>query len=890
MSDASHGAGAQFHRCALQVNSHGYMQRYRGQRQDLDEAGYVRALVEKARSLDIRVLAVTDHNDASGVDAIRAVAEPRGIVVFPGFELTTSESVHVICLYAPATSTSILERFLGEFGVRHTAPSSDPCNVSFPDVLARVKDQGGVAIAAHVTQDNGLLEVLQGKTAVKAWRDENLLAVQIPGPVEELSYTHKQIIRNGNGDYRRRRPPESDLALAVLNAKDVARPEDLEHPSATCLIKMSEIGTEGLRQAFLDPRSRIRLNSDPTPEAHSELVSIRWEGGFLRGAEVRFNANLNVLVGGRGAGKSTVIESLRYVLGLTPLGEEMRTAHADIVKDVLGNGTKTSLLVRSHRPGPREYRIERTVPNPPVVYDVQTGDILDVRVADVFPGIEVYGQHEISELAKSGVERTQLLARFATKDETIANRKRELLRNLEISRGRIEEVRKELDQIEERLAALPGLEVTLKRYQDAGLESDLREQSLLVREERILGTIPERLRPFRSALQELRQELPIDRVFLSSKALEDLPGKEILAGADEVFERLSSDVQRAAEALDRALATADKELEAVHDRFAVRKAQVQSGYEQKLRELQKVRIDGEEFIELRRRIEALRPLKSRQSTLQRDAEEFRSHRLLLLAEWDDTKAEDFRALERAAKNVSRQLQGRVRVRVEFGSNPEALFELLREALRGRLFETFEALRQADNLAPRAFAQACRQGADALVDDFDIPRPQAERLAQTTEEILMRIEELDFPSKTEIELNTAMVGEADVWQPLDRLSTGQRATAVLLLLLLESEAPLVVDQPEDDLDNRFITEGVVPRMRDQKRMRQFLFSTHNANIPVLGDAELIVGLSASGGAEGNAKIAPEHFGSIDADTVRRLVEELLEGGEDAFERRRRKYGF
>ena len=86
----------------------------------------------------------------------------------------------------------------------------------------------------------------------------------------------------------------------------------------------------------------------------------------------------------------------------------------------------------------------------------------------------------------------------------------------------------------------------------------------------------------------------------------------------------------------------------------------------------------------------------------------------------------------------------------------------------------------------------------------------------------------------------------------------------LLLLLESDAPLIVDQPEDDLDNRFITEGVVPRMREEKQRRQFIFSTHNANIPVLGDAELIVGLSASGEAEhGRARIAPEHMGSIDA---------------------------
>ena len=89
---------------------------------------------------------------------------------------------------------------------------------------------------------------------------------------------------------------------------------------------------------------------------------------------------------------------------------------------------------------------------------------------------------------------------------------------------------------------------------------------------------------------------------------------------------------------------------------------------------------------------------------------------------------------------------------------------------------------------------------------------------------------------------------------------------------------------------FITEGIVPRMRGEKQRRQFIFSTHNANIPVLGDAELIVGLSAAGEADrGQARVAPEHTGSIDSPSVRELVEEILEGGREAFERRR-KYGF
>lgn len=81
------------------------------------------------------------------------------------------------------------------------------------------------------------------------------------------------------------------------------------------------------------------------------------------------------------------------------------------------------------------------------------------------------------------------------------------------------------------------------------------------------------------------------------------------------------------------------------------------------------------------------------------------------------------------------------------------------------------------------------------------------------------------------------------------------------------------------------------IRSAKRNRQFVMATHNANIPVLGDAELIVGLTPKGEAGGGtAAVAPEHIGSIDEPSVRELVEEVLEGGRHAFETRRVKYGF
>ena len=131
-----------------------------------------------------------------------------------------------------------------------------------------------------------MLKVLKGQTRTRAWQSEDLLAVQIPGRVEDLPENFRRIVENKDANYRRDHAPEEGLAIAVVNAKDIVEPSDLDDRSATCWIKMSEVSVEGLRQAFLDPGSRIRLNpkeGELEPEEHAELVALAWEGGFLDG-------------------------------------------------------------------------------------------------------------------------------------------------------------------------------------------------------------------------------------------------------------------------------------------------------------------------------------------------------------------------------------------------------------------------------------------------------------------------------------------------------------------------------------------------------------------------------------------------------------------------------
>ena len=196
-------AGAVFHRCALQVNPHHYGGTFRGQAATGDVATHARDIVDKALEFGISVLAITDHNDVSGVPAFQAAASGR-LHVFPGFELSSSEGVHVLCLYPSASEQEQLGRYLGGFGITNPNPSSDPSPMALEGILKKVRKQGGVTVAAHVTSDHGgMLKVLKGQARVGAWRSKHLLAIQIPGPVDALPPDLRQIVENRNAGYRR---------------------------------------------------------------------------------------------------------------------------------------------------------------------------------------------------------------------------------------------------------------------------------------------------------------------------------------------------------------------------------------------------------------------------------------------------------------------------------------------------------------------------------------------------------------------------------------------------------------------------------------------------------------------------------------------------------------
>ena len=171
--------------------------------------------------------------------------------------------------------------------------------------------------------------------------------------------------------------------------------------------------------------------------------------------------------------------------------------------------------------------------------------------------------------------------------------------------------------------------------------------------------------------------------------------------------------------------------------------------------------------------------------------------------------------------------------------------------------------------------------------WGIGKMVAEALSKLQRSKLMKLESLALGHHVNIYLNVAHAEAPAEFRPLEKLSTGQQCTAILHMLLIENDDPLLMDQPEDNLDNAFIAERIVSELRTTKMTRQFIFATHNANIPVFGDAEWIGVFSSQ---QNQGILGLESQGSIDVPAIRDNVACILEGGKEAFIQRKEKYEF
>ncbi|MGI9283397.1 MAG: TrlF family AAA-like ATPase [Endozoicomonas sp.] len=879
---------AQFWKCALQVNPFDYI-RYRGQDIATDEDEYNQKLLAVCLEEKIKVLGIADHGRVESIEAIREKVEPHGIVVFPGFEVTANDKAHFVCLFSEQTSSRVLERYLGSLKLLDIKDGTRPSELSSTQLIEEVDKLGGFLFAAHCTNDNGVLKLKQNHI----WTNPKLKAAQIPGKIEDLKPAdngfYYQVALNRIAQYKR------DTPVALINAADIETPEKLREKSASCLIKMTRPCFQSFKQAFLDPESRLRLNHDVPENYASAIESIRFTNGYLDGVQVEPADHLNALIGGRGTGKSTLIESIRFAMAKEPAMVEAKKMHDKIIRENLSKEkAHVELRVRSAAMGGRLFTVSRRYGDRPVVKD-EHGNISPHSPSELLPELEVLGQNEIYETARTVEGRDQLLSRFLQEKDSLENiRIQKILIKLKENRVSILKAMEQQGELEADVARLPKLEDQAGQFQSLGLEEKLKVIPRLEKEKQLAQRIEDEYSGLDEGLGVALDSLP-DVQFLSDQALDGLPHKESLVFQRLLLEELGSDTRKLLEQAREKWSALFGKKETLKKGLS---EQIRADEEALTKEFKRIpasqgksgREIGELYQGILKEIERIRPktlsLKHRKEQIRVLYEDRKS----LLSELSEAQVQLSSNTTRSLRKLNKRLKGKLKIDLGVADDRQSLFDfVLSSNLEGVGAKRLEWLKEG-RFSPKSLASTIRQGIDALKNsEWGITPTVASALVTLSEKQLLELEEVQLLDKKVIELNVAHEGQAEDYRHIDDLSVGQQCTAILHMLLLNNQDPLILDQPEDNLDNAFIADRIVAELRKAKLERQFIFATHNANIPVFGDAEWI-GVLQINPEERRAEIPLELQGAIDVESVQKFAADILEGGKAAFNQRREKYGF
>lgn len=868
------GYGAHWIRAALQVNPYGYVGKSEPSTTYASEDDYNNALLDECKTLGIDLIAVTDHWCVDKSIELMTMAKSRGIVALPGFEANSSEGIHILVIFEDGTRSAKVNAAIGVCGVEPGCPSGTTGN-PFKAILESMSAKGALVIPAHANVPNsGMLTGRTGQPLVEMIQHPSLHAIAVT-PGQPPGQDQEKIIK-GKKPYDRKHP------LAVIHADDVVNPNQLKTDGVTTWFKVSGSRVESLKLAVRTPETRVSL-SDPAGQPRATLRQISWVGGFLDGVTLPISNDLTALIGGRGTGKSTTIESLRYALGLTPIGEAAMKDHKAIVDKVLRSGTVVKVEVETVAPTLHHYAIERIVPNPPVVRDAR-GTATSQKPEDVAGSVEIFGQHELAELASSPERVAAMLRRFAG-SSGVDPEYQEVRENLAENRKQLERAEKALTKLQNELAEIPRLEEQVQQYKETDVATRLEDMQRLAKEESVFTEGEQRVSTVAELLQGFGDPQIAAILTAVYEGVEDSPRQEALEKVSAATSRLADRLKYLVQEAVNAITEADSAIREAKESWETDIKDQRDAHAEVLRTLHDEGLEPDKYLDTGKalgRLTAKLPRLARQTDALKKLQKDRDGLLGQLGSLEQRQLEALHDAVRAANNA---IGGVVVVQPIAAPDRSDITEVIIKHTSGARTQIMAAV-AADNFSPRSFVSAVRSG-DVELSKLGIRGAQAAGLKAAGEPLLRELEELSVGHAVEVLLDVSPDKATRELRKMDSLSKGQRATALLLLLLGASTAPLVIDQPEDDLDNRFVYDGIVAHLRRLKGVRQVIASTHNANVPVLGDAELIIALEGDGH---HGRAVDNGIGSLDDAQIRSLVENILEGGPAAFNARQHLYGF
>jgi len=845
-------------------------------------ADVVDKMAEKINSAGLSVVMFTDHNQLPDAALVKQLADKTGRLILRGAELNVFVDAwtkppgkvdknlffHVLVGFDPASSQppdywmADIRRHCKEEVRTSGGKELRGISASLDRLHEVLKDANAILIAAHLhsTHDafkSRSIDDIYDDPAFLRHAREHLTALEVTKETTAAFFDGKHT-ETGN------------LRKTCIVSSDSHEPDKLGwRPS---YLQMQEPTYEELKSGLELP-FRVSLKPPPVPVTY--IVGVHVHGQFISDLWLSFSPHCNGLIGVKGSGKTSILESLRFVLG-ADVPQTRAPAVNEHLNAILGPGGKVTALV--NRADGAKVLIERAFADKTFVltFEDDRQERLSRPEALLFPAY-ILGWHEIEQAATEVNIRRLYIDTVAVREQVrfLTEKAEAAAASIRSDHERAANAYAAFRNLERQVARLKELRQGLKELTDANL-IELRNQYQSATEHR------EALRATLARFQSARQ------------GAKDHFGS-LLAGFDrrtlEGPSPLSQTVGAALNVVDGVLSALDTGSSSVETKLAESIGNLEH-------QVAKADQDFQAFSE---------DYSRRLSGLTREQREMlESHRKVM------EETANMPTLERERDKAKQDLERLLRGLIELCAKVTTSLDQ-RNALRREKVQAFsEQLRPFDVRMSVAGLQAPQQfqdynqryshGAGAWNDmrsrfsdrlgHLSLKKGYENLLSDLLSGYYLFFEHSEFgffvsvfeDDDLQIELKVG-TGEQD-YRTISQLSAGQRCTAIFPVLLKQQAGPLVVDQPEDNLDNRHIASSISPVLLDDKRTRQVMFTSHNANLVVLTDPELIVTFESNGS---NGWIEEQGFLATPRSAITKHVLQILDGGERALELRQRKYG-
>lgn len=846
---------------------------------------YVKKLIDN----QIEICAITDYQQIrkEWFQKLQTKATQNDIFVFPGVELSISSGVgiHILFIFEFNEDIDNINNFLRAL---HNDPNEQliksdrshidirPQNKTLFDIINEIKDKfGAIVILAHPEDKNGFIKNFQPKEAA------NL--IKYVDAIEYISESSKEkLLSTGVIDKKLLN------RLAILDNSDPKNFKEIGNKyrgnKIRCTyLKLSSASTHAFKIAFQDPELRVRIYNKPEINI-DKITSLKIEGSnFLKHVELNFNQELNSFIGGRGVGKSAILESIRYCLNLPVYSEP--SFREDFIKNVVGSGGKIELTIhKKFGDNYKKYVAERIIGKDAIIQNT------DLSPIDIFYGKPpiLIGQKELYHLSANKEFQLSLI------DELIGEDVKKKQKEFESKIDELNENTKKLLLLSEKNRKKEEYEQELKTvlehikiFENLGVAKKMKLNTELNEDESVLSQIVENVRNSLSNMENAFSEL-LDCLINAKKNLSTAKSseKDILIEASKIFGNFYNELNQKQTEIAQIISNYKLQFEGIPNKWKQAKVKYDKEINNIKKQLSTKGLSPDKFESLVKQKNQLDSLLKKLLATVKEIESYQKKREQLKEELSKLRYTLFEIRKNKLNEINEKLNGRVKLQVEFEENKDKFREKFKSLLSGSGVskDAIENIVQSDAIDGIEISKTILEGKEKLKEKFNLTEAMAERIYNWLINDKSKLYELEsfFP---EDQIKIFLKVDDNNYKDFDKLSAGQKATALLILLFTQEDRILLIDQPEEDLDNRFIYDDVVTILRNLKEKRQIILATHNANIPVLGDSEQVIVLES----DNEKGCLIRNIGSIDESSITNDIKNIMEGGEEAFRLRIKKYG-